>query len=975
MRTEVIKADTIDAAVDRILNELATDTRRSGNRENVVYFDGWDGLGASAVLQAVAKRLAEPLTRPAGLEFEKIIHIDCSKWQSRRAMQREIAEQLKLPNRVMQMFDKQDEDDDFSGLDQGSRGEIAQVVREVYQTTRNRRFLVILHNGSPEVLDLFDFGIFLDRYANSKMLWTFQGRFRLDPKMIDNVKNTSTDVILSAERDVQDPKELWLYLVHHEAAQACCNKHGDGIIDPSIAAECVLYMLKQSWTGSHVIDYDWAIHTSNYWVCTEIIALTDLDKAWKVADVLQGEVRLLNCGIANWLSNGESTIMPSSHLARSAERMPYWIWISPATCGFVQSRSGVILDSMFEHSHRLSVLKLSCCTFSFSSPPFLCCHILRFLWLDHCQDLRSSDAEKKEEDEDTTRMWACFQSLWVLDMRYTDWDQILSAQTMDLMTQVRELNVMGAKNWDMSHLQGRLRNIRKLRVTKSTCCFSNNVFPEMESMELLEFSGNTIRQGMPSLSGAASNSNLKTVIIDGCDGLEVISLQGCKELSNLFFKGLFESVKELDLSGTKVKTLNLREVGAISLPERIILLGCEELHAILWPQDGQGWDGLLLIDTTSTPASADGSLGQQKEKKLKGGWQISLTDTRLLRSLSPVASYLTPIVHIDISSEAPIVQGTSSEQLVQVQHTGATVDSNYRDVLKHGPVTEMMMWDCPEMPVGSSSCFIEVIMRGGKGKELLEDAPSACTSALLLPDFVCEQVTSLHVYNNSSITSIPVPPSGSGWNFLFWCQVERCPKLHTVFTVPQGSSVDSFRRLKTFWASQLLTTCYIWDWTVFVTSHTFRRLKFLHLDYCPRLIHVLPIHKSSLSGLETLEIVYCSDLREVFPLSPELQDQDKIIQFPELRRIHLHELPTLQHICGRRMYAPNLETIKIRGCWSLWRLPAIGRDSKPPKVDCEKDWWDNLEWDGVEKYHHPSLYEPSDSKYYKAKLPRGSLLR
>lgn len=289
MRTEVIKADTIDAAVDRILNELATDTRRSGNRENVIYFDGWDGLGASAVLQAVAKRLAEPLTRPAGLEFEKIIHIDCSKWQSRRAMQREIAEQLKLPNRVMQMLDQQDEEDDFNGLDQGSRGEIE--VGEIYETIQNQRFLVILQNGSNEEIDIFNFGFPLNGYANSKMLWTFQGRFRLDPKMIDKVKKSrTTHVLISASRDERDLQELWSYLVRHEAAQVSCNKHGPGMIDPSVAAECVLYLLKQFSIGSHIIDYDWAIHASNYWVCDGIIALSDTDKACKVGDILQREV-------------------------------------------------------------------------------------------------------------------------------------------------------------------------------------------------------------------------------------------------------------------------------------------------------------------------------------------------------------------------------------------------------------------------------------------------------------------------------------------------------------------------------------------------------------------------------------------------------------------------------------------------------------------------------------------------------------
>jgi hypothetical protein len=54
---------------------------------------------------------------------------------------------------------------------------------------------------------------------------------------------------------------------------------------------------------------------------------------------------------------------------------------------------------------------------------------------------------------------------------------------------------MGAENWDMSHLRGRLRNIRKLRVTKSTCCnYESSLFSEMEQMEILEFSGNKTKR-------------------------------------------------------------------------------------------------------------------------------------------------------------------------------------------------------------------------------------------------------------------------------------------------------------------------------------------------------------------------------------------------------------------------------------------------------------------------------------------------
>ena len=84
---QVIKADSIDAAAERILDELkeddATTARSISSRNNVIYFDGWDGLGASAVLRAVAQRPTVASSEaPAGLQFDQIIHVDCSNWES-----------------------------------------------------------------------------------------------------------------------------------------------------------------------------------------------------------------------------------------------------------------------------------------------------------------------------------------------------------------------------------------------------------------------------------------------------------------------------------------------------------------------------------------------------------------------------------------------------------------------------------------------------------------------------------------------------------------------------------------------------------------------------------------------------------------------------------------------------------------------------------------------------------------------------
>lgn len=90
------------------------------------------------------------------------------------------------------------------------------------------------------------------------------------------------------------------------------------------------------------------------------------------------------------------------------------------------------------------------------------------------------------------------------------------------------------------------------------------------------------------------------------------------------------------------------------------------------------------------------------------------------------------------------------------------------------------------------------------------------------------------------------------------------------------------------------------------------------------------------------------------------QEAQKIVNFSKLRQIHLYDLPTLHRICGSRMSAPNLETGEIRGCWSLMRLS--GNTTKRPKLDCEKDWWDNLEWDGVEANHDHSLIQADPLK-------------
>ncbi|WVZ62163.1 hypothetical protein U9M48_011940 [Paspalum notatum var. saurae] len=1021
MCTQVFVADTIEEAVDEILQLLKEDTNTTRNvssRDNVFYFDGWDGLGASAVLRAVAQRLTT--TSPAGLEFDQVIHIDCSIWESRRALQRLVAEQLKLPDEVMELFDRQDEKDDFKGVAQGPRDEIPQVITEIYKKLNNSRFLVIFHNGSSEEIDLASCcGFPLSGFSTNKVLWTFQGRFRLKPraKVDAAIKSAgTTDHFLSATAN-DKPRSYFVQQEAMEVAEACKSNTWPA----QQVCKGFLYMLQLCCRGGghHSIDYDFSTHVANYWVCDGIIQQghgeKDDDSSWRAADALQREMPL---------DMDYHEPLPSSHISELVQSKPYW---SSPTHGFTQI-SPVVIPSinggdMLQYcADKLCVLKLSRCTFDFQSPPFLCCNSLRFLWLDHCQGtsttMGADDEVGKKED-----ICRCFQRLWVLDVRYTDCGQILSAQMMDLMTQLRELNVMGVPEWDIGQLQGRLPNIRKLRVTKSIVRCSGSEkdqFSEMNKMELLDFSGNYIMTPpMPSLSGPGVSSNnssccLETVtIVDGCDGngIQQISFRGCTNLKNILLGGTMWYLRTIDISGTSVKTLDLTRT--IMYLDELYLLGCEKLRAILWPPKDKMKQDLskLCIDTTqqsSAPPTAQSREGKAKRgtstattgtsssaaelhEAASGptggfGWYISVEDARLLSSLEPVYSSSRD-AYVEVSSIAAAGGGSSKYEGIKSGGSGSeqpVVPAIYKDIaVDHlqqqasegggDALGIVSMWPCPDAPqLPEKSCYIHL---HDQMKTDLQRGSGGTSGIIHVPDFAPDYGKIMHVHDSLSITRAPSHSWGSEWYKIEWCRIERCPKLDSLFDAPGHYSRYN---LSTFWASQLIKARYIW------TSRAWRafpHLMFLHLDLCPRLIDILPLSKISeehddhnLHHLETLEIAWCGDLREIFPWQDRDTAEIFTKDFPGLKRIHLHELPSLRAICGVnkvRMSAPNLEAVKIRGCWSLRRLPYVKGSNKAAECDCEKDWWDMLEWEDAS---HMGQYRPIHPRYYKKKMLRGSVL-
>ncbi|CAM0953259.1 unnamed protein product [Alopecurus aequalis] len=1010
-----ISVETIQQAVRAIIPYLE-DTSNAAHR--AIYFDGWSGLVASVVLKAIAEHPPPSLLT----KFNKIIHVDCSRWKSRRALQRTIVQELKLPHRVMDVLDRQDAEDDFIGLDEGSRSEIRVVGTEIYLAVQEHKCLVVFNNGSENTIELDDFGIPLSAWFGNRVLWTFRGRLRLSSDISENVDTSHLHLY-----DVY--RKNWVnYLLQYEATEIVGNNE-----DILAVQECCLYLLSLNSQGGDIMDYNWATHASNYWVCDGILEGGREDKAWEVAAALHQQIH-----IEDYASN----LVPS--FGGLLETPPKrWILarnnsdVHPLSTSFflVAVTKGsdpplhILPNDMFHQSNKLRVLKLCHCTFSFSSPPFLCCQSLRFLGLDGCEDQGVEEVENKDRPA-----VLFFQSLWVLDICNTYWDLASSPEIIDQMApNIREVHIKKGSIWSRGIAWRKLRNLRKLQVIAPTCTWETgekDEFTDMVKIELLDLSGNSTIQVLPSLSGA---TKLKTLVLDGCVGLEhveglpvslesfslnagprveqnkeakisIISLAGCTRLVKFRLCGSLPNLEDLDLSGTLVKTLVLKDqvVQAPSL-QQITLLGCLQLHAILWPEEGLPKHTELRID----------SLVCCVQTKLHQAY-ATVMDIRFVQSLvlESINEFCWKSTRFHLNLCVPSttrVEGQTYKEKTRPRSSWQICPPQPKSLIPNSyrTYTDIAIDNIAiQHDRNKSASQFQPLGRNVEIGDGISNTRVESLQGMKAIIFVMSRAESLHVHDNSSIVAvipqhmISIKEKDLTWRNVKRCHVARCPKMHTVFTSPH--SFICFEEIESFWAADLLMAHCIWSkayTTPYKYNCSFTKLQSIHLYSCLRLTFVLQLCWSTWSyfpNLETLHIVNCGDLRDVFPVEPELlttiaTDYRKgILEFPKLKHIYLHELYKLQHICEAKMFAPKLESVRLRGCWGLRRLPAVGRyNRRRPVVDCEKDWWEKLEWDGLEAGydtsllgwnrleagHDPSLFELHHSSYYKKPLPRVSVLR
>ncbi|XP_062183777.1 uncharacterized protein LOC133887811 isoform X2 [Phragmites australis] len=820
--------------------------------------------------------------------------------------------------------------------------------------------------------------------------------------------------------------------------------------------DCCLYELFMYYNFHNTTGFDRVAHASMCWICDDIV---QGERAREISNALHPEISwdfdtsMLDDVFEKFKEDPESPFLVVKDDGIFEKRPYRWISITTSKNLILQEDMQTILErasslfvafekhnnqpglpnGLFKHCSNLSVLILSCCAFSFASPPFRHCHTVRFLALDHCRDDNTSEGED-------CMGWTCLHSMRVLDIRYTDWDEILYEEKMDLMANLRELNMEGVWCWQhTSQLQRRLPYLQRLRITKpmhhaeASSTAINDLFMDKTNLEILDLSGNSDMESLPaSLSKA---SKLQVLVLDGCDGLEKvampdklpsslrsfsfdgygpashwtstielplessrpkppsdaskknvktseISLQGCSQLEKLFLRGL-PNLVELDLSGTPIKILDFVTM-MVDVPKlkRLFLLGCQHLRAIRW--DSMHEIELICIDTRPWKTVGCTRPPLAKHKPFKLQVHAILGDARLARSLcSPLRTqedrsddvyFNIHIVSSNVYTEFVQLEETSKEEMV-----GPTNQRHLALAGKYGDVLTEVVGDAlipmlafPLPPTQQFDRHVEIGDGNLGGEHELEAYYGTDNLGVAME----QHVQSLHVHDVLTRASM----GAQDWYSLRWCRVERCHNMETVF----NPLLSSFSNLETMWASDLTMALCIWRKGWRYKSSPFENLQHLHLRSCPRLQFVLPLWQASFPNLVTLHIIHCGDLMHVFVLDKYYEELNnktiRGVQFPKLSSIHLHDLPKLRQICEVNiMLAPALETIRIRGSFGLRRLPALeGRvpGARRPTVELEKDVWDALEWDGPAAGHHPDLFEPPvHSRFYKRRLLRGTVLR
>ncbi|RWR97700.1 disease resistance protein RFL1-like protein [Cinnamomum micranthum f. kanehirae] len=203
-------------------------------------------------------------------------------------------------------------------------------------------------------------------------------------------------------------------------------------------------------------------------------------------------------------------------------------------------------------------------------------------------------------------------------------------------------------------------------------------------------------------------------------------------------------------------------------------------------------------------------------------------------------------------------------------------------------------------------------------------------------------------------------------NELKECWVDSCEKMETLFDGDEKQEacalLPNLEKLDIANLPKLRSLC---DGPLLLGSLS--KLRFLHLIDCENLKKVFQLGIIRLlCSLEALSVECCSNVEEIIEIEEEEEmsmsvashthnvisyNNDRLI-LPNIKRIHLQNLPELVSICRgfSNFEWPSLETIGIIECPKLKSLSFLsnGTNIVAPtlkKISGSSEWWEALEWE------------------------------
>ncbi|XP_002450391.1 uncharacterized protein LOC8073656 [Sorghum bicolor] len=416
--------------------------------------------------------------------------------------------------------------------------------------------------------------------------------------------------------------------------------------------------------------------------------------------------------------------------------------------------------------------------------------------------------------------------------------------------------------------------------------------------------------------------NLRTFSLSG-PWVRCLSLCGCSKLKSVNFRDDLKALEAVDLSGTAIEEVphNLPNLPQLNM---LLLLGVPCSMRFPWHLLDRFPKVFYLDHCANDENQIPEMFCQQKltyrdenqhKEETTNTAHIKIDDPRMFHSFNAGAAYkLVKKGHFLQSFNVQVkpcsVTGKKPRNNELELSTRIQRCSTYSDV-QYSEVASIM----PTMMLQPKRRHVEISAKN-QYPNGLRHILSVTNSMFITDDAFVGCLTDI----NYSL------------NELEECQLQHCHQMTVVFLMRSyGSEVLSHLQvLQVLHLNNLLSVVEP-DILSYSYSITLKVLKHIRLEHCPRSEKMFPC-SLSLPALETLVILFCSNLKTIFYKRPDYGVARS--PFPNIKSIYLQELPQLLNIHDDvtfRFEMPKWEKLFVRGCQSFHRLPLL---------KMKREWWE-----------------------------------